>query len=416
MNSQHLVITQHNTLQGICEVAVNNDLTHVWVHMMSGIEYIEEQGNVLGEEWEKPLFNYQFKTGAKNNHLVSVYTRKLLPGNRKSHPILVTFLAYSPWGWKDLAPAQVLELAHLVEKKLEVSTGAPGMTGMRYAHKIITKYHPKRLARPTADLSVFRYTQPLVWDRVPTAEELDHKYLYYMDRNSSYPRVGVAEKFGVGEPTHYFGRDFDHKLPGMWLVDVLYSPDFDERLPHPLYKIEGREWLPTAIVKVLISCGCLVEAKEALVFEKAEYVFKDSIENLWALRSQYAKGTPERDAFKNVMNSMVGSNNAGFDNWKNRPDWYGQFVAGARSMIYYNIYKIAENDNMYPIHCSTDALMYLSDQETAQEALPSMRIADNLGCYKQDFRLEVTDEVREILTKYRLGNRIHLLRSLEGGN
>ena len=52
-------------------------------------------------------------------------------------------------------------------------------------------------------------------------------------------------------------------------------------------------------------------------------------------------------------------------------------------------------------------------------ALPSMRIADNLGCYKLEFRIEITDQVREILTTDRIkspGMRVHDLKALKGVN
>jgi len=412
--TKHKVVVKNLPLETLCSLAVEHGYTHIWVHPSAGIDIVEGS-DLLSEEWDNPFFNYQFKTGAPNNHLVSLHARKKLPNNKKSHNILVTFLAYSSWHWQDLTPEKILELVHLLEEKLGVPLGSPSTTGMRYVQHVVTKHHPKRIARPSADLSQFNFTAALVWDREPTPEELSCKYIYCLDKNSSYPRVGVAEKFGVGEPEHFGPRAFDPKLPGMWRIDVIHSPDLDERLPHLLHKLAGRQWLPTAIVKLLISKGCIVEVKEAIAFEKAEFVFKDSIDTLWKLRCGYAKGTPERDAFKNVMNSLVGSTAAAFDSWKNRPDWYTQFVSCARAVVYYNMYKIAEKDAMYPILCLTDSLVYLSNEETPELAVPSMLLSPNsLGGYKCEFRLEVTDEVRAILTsKLSPGMKIHALKGGE---
>src|SRR5579885_973770 len=210
--TKHIVITGPNSLNAMLDMAIERGYSHVWVHPSSGIQYLEEQqGNMLGEEWDSPLFNYQFKTGTKNNHLVSCYTRKV-QDIRKSKPVLVTFLAYSPWGWKELPSGKVIEIIDLLESRLGVPLGSPGMTGMKYVQQIVCTYHPKWLVRPQANLSVFSFTQPLVWAREPTSEELSRKYVYYLDRNSSYPRVGVAEKFGVGEPVHYpNGCQFDKR-------------------------------------------------------------------------------------------------------------------------------------------------------------------------------------------------------------
>lgn len=417
---KHTVITGPNSLSAMLNMAAERGYSHLWVHAASGVEILEEQGNVLGEEWDSPLFNYQFKAGTKNNHLMSCYTRKFLPGNRKSQPILVTFLAYSPWNWRDLTPAQILEVVELLESRLGVSLGSPGMTGMKYVQQIVTKYHPKWVVRPAADLSAFKFTQPLVWARNPTPEELNRKYAYYLDRNSSYPRVGVAEKFGVGEPVHYpNGCEFDKRLPGMWRIGVCSMPTYDDRLPHPLYKLDGREWLPTAIVSLLFDKEVTLDIKEAIVFPQREYVFKQSIENLWQFRSEYERGTIERDAFKNVMNSLVGSTSAGFDNWKNRPDWYTNFVSCARNVVYRNIDKIAEKDGKFPVIVMNDALLYLADEETPELALPSMAIRDSLGCYKLEFRMEVNDQVRSILTSDKIkspGMKVHELKSLKGVN
>jgi hypothetical protein len=417
--TKHIVITGPNELQAVCDMAVERGYTHVWIHPLSEMEYVEKfDTDLLSAIWDNPVYNYQFKTGTPNNHLVSVYARKHLPDSRKSHSVLVTFLAYSPWNWQDLSSEKILELSSLLEEKLGVPMGSPGMMGMKYVQKIVTKYHPKWLTRPEADLSQFKFTQPLVWGRIPTQEELQRKYAYYLDRNSSYPRVGVAEKFGVGEPVHYpHGCEFDKRLPGMWRIGVYSAPEMDERLPHPLYRLEGREWLPTAIVSLLSDKEVVLDIKEAIVFPKREFVFKDSIENLWGIRSSYAKGTPERNAFKNVMNSLVGSTSAGFDNWKNRPDWYTQFVSCARNVVYRNIFKLAANDNMYPVLCQNDALLYLSDEETPEQALPSMNIKDSLGCYKLELKIEVTDKVREILTTDKIkapGMRVHYLKELKG--
>jgi len=429
MNTKHLVIDAKihrtagkphdgSTLEFLCNSAVVNGYTHFWVHPSAEMDILEDATMaLLSEEWDNPIFNYQFKEGAPNNHLVSVYARKKLPNNKKSHAVLVTFLAYSPWHWQDLSPEKTLELVKIIEQALGLPMGSPSTMGMKYVQQIVTKYHPKWIARPTSDLSAFNFTTPLVWHRAPTEEELQCKYIYGFDKNSTYPRMGVAEKFGVGEPEHYSDvAVFDPKLPGMWRVTVQNFAQLDERLPSPLHKLEGREWLPTAIVKLLISRGYTVELKEALVFPKSEFVFKQSIENLWDLRCEFEKGTPERDAFKNIMNSLVGATRAAYDAWKNRPDWYTQFVSCARAVVYYNMLKIAEKDNMYPILCLTDSLVYLSNAETPEQAVPSMLLNPNsLGGYKCEFRIEVTDEVRSILTsKLSPGMKIHELKAIGG--
>jgi len=418
-------IPPHNgTLTGIFDIAEYLGLTHLWVHPSTGIT-IRLASCQLGPEWisdwgAAPRYSWlATKKPSQHTPLMSVYTRKSYEDGRKSPSILVTFLEHSKWGWQDLTPSKILELVALLEDRLQTPMRAPGTVGMKYVKSIVSEHHAQWLPKPEADLSRFDFTQFLVWGRKPTPDELSKKYLYYFDKNSSYPYVGKVEKFGTGGPTHFTdGREFDKKLPGMWHLEITHKPELDPRLPSPLKGLEVREWFPTAIVGLLIDKGYQFSIKEAVAFEKSQYVFKASILALWALRSEFERGTPERSAFKIVMNAIAGNTFSSHDSWEDRPDWYTMFVSCARNIVYRNIDNIAKQDNLYPIMSLTDSLMYLSDEPSPELVAPHMRYSDELGCYKLEFRMEMTDEVREILMlDSGPGKKIMLLRQIqERGN
>ncbi len=416
--TKHAIVTtpiddKYKTLEHLCSTAVECGVTHVWVDASTGIKITPDEYQRLGSEWvTKPNWEIKKQEVADamgSNTLVSLVGRKVYQNGSQSHRFNIIFLQYTRWGWNSLDANQIQDIINLIEGRLGVTlTGSPANAGMNYLQKVLSEHHPKWLERPEADLSVFRFTKPLVWHRIPSANELACKYLYSVDKNSAWPRAAKAEKFGIGEPVHSGAREFDAKLPGMWKIDVLHSPDLDERLPHPLHRIEGLEWLPTQIVKLLVSMGCEIAVKEAWVFPRSEYVFKRWVENLWAFSNEFERGTVERSSLKKIMNEGCGITGSSLvtDSFKNRPDFASQIISAARAVMYYNIIKYAKL-GYYPILVQTDEIFYLSNAETIEEAVPGIiDLSESLGGYKLKYRIPLDatfrgEAIREILASNR---------------
>lgn len=388
----HAVLNQAMSLEEICNYAVSNSISHLWV--ISPVSFYQADAQSLQGYSIKPYFPYT------NSPMASLVGRKVHSGGTQSPRFNIIFLAYSSWGWQNCTAQEVMANIELLESRLGVTlTGSPATAGQNYLGELLKKKHPKWMEMPQADLSLFHFTRTLVWYRAPSEDELKSKYLYCFDKNSAYPRVGKAEKFGIGEPTHYDERTFDPKLPGMWRLEKHQIDVFDDRLPHPLLKLNGLDWLPTAIVKMIIKMGCVVEVKEAWVFEDTAYVFKEWAENLWQFRSEYAKDTSERSAIKSILNDGIGKFQSQYakGTWKHRPDWHTSIVSHATANMYYNIYKFAEQ-GYFPVHVQSDALFYLSDVEMPELVVPGLiDHKDSMGGYKFVYRIEVDASVQDML-------------------
>jgi len=361
--------------------------------------------------------NWQFNGASAqvDNFLVSLHGYQRYERGRSPRFNLV-FLEYASFDWSHLTPPQILTMIQDIEDELNVPVGgSPAGVGLRYLQKINEK-HPQWLAKPALDLSIIPFNQaarPLIWSRRPTTEELSRRFLYKFDKNSAYPRAAVDERFGVGNPVHTDGRGFDHMLPGIWKVDVDFSPELDALLPFPLWG--DFSWIATPMVRFLIKIGCGIHISEAWVFPKHEYVFRKWGANLWEYSQYYERGTPERAAYKQIMNEPLGlvrSKMFGTDSFKYRPDWNSTIVAATRADVLRKTYKYGML-GYYPIMVQLDAIYYLSDERLPNLALPGiLDHAGSLGGYKMDFCLEMTDEARTALSTLSGSKRLHALNAL----
>jgi len=413
-------INLSNDLEGLCNLALQREFTHLWIHPSTAIRF-ELRGPeplLMAAHWDT-LANWQYRDqGApiEDNHLVSLHGYRRFPRGRSPRFNLI-FLEYAAFDWGNLAPEEILRMIADLESKLGVSVGgSPAGVGLRYLQKINEK-HLQWLAQPDTDLASIpfdRAARPLIWSRPPSEDEQARRYLYKFDENSAYPRAAVEERFGVGDPVHYpMGTGFNHMLPGIWRVDVEFSPDLHPLLPPPVWS--NFEWLATPMVKLLVQLGCGIFVNEAWVFPKYEYIFRKWGKNLWEYTQEYERGTSERIAFKQIMNEPLGlvrSKMFGTDSFKFRPDWNSMIVGSTRANVHRKAVKYGLQGH-YPIMVQLDALYYLSDEKLPNVAVPGiLDHSSSLGGYKLDFCLEVDDQVRNILLTSSGSRRLHALNEL----
>src|SRR2546429_509925 len=135
----------HNvmTLDQLCEFALDQKLTHLWIHPSTEMRFDLYGSNMLltGKDWDT-VANWQFGgTGPGPNYLVSLHGYKRLERGRTPR-FNIIFLEYASFDWKDLTPPCILVLIQDIEKKLGVPVGgSPAGVGLRYLQKINEK-HP----------------------------------------------------------------------------------------------------------------------------------------------------------------------------------------------------------------------------------------------------------------------------------
>lgn len=381
------------SLESLAESCETDGITHLWVHAATELNKTSKDIESMQTQGYDVLVQYDL-----DDHVISLHGYKKYERGR-SKRFNIIFLAYTNWDWQELAPREVLEIVQDLEINLQIPVGgSPAGVGMRYLQKV-TEKRPLWLSKPDIDLSSLPWNaaaRPLIWQRQPDREEIERKYLYAVDKNAAHPRAAKEEQFGFGNPTHMGECSFCPDFPGMWRVDILYSPDLDERLPSPVWN--GFDWLATPIVKLLIKTGHEIRVQEAWVFEKHAHIFRQWVDDLWELRRE--REGHERDAYKSIMNDTLGllrSGKIGTNTFKFRPDWNMMVVAGTRAVMYYNLMKYVLK-GLHPIMCQLDALYYLSNEESLTLAVPEiLNHQHSLGGYKLKFKIP-TDEVEEGMT------------------
>lgn len=373
-------------------------ITHLWVHPSSGYTYWyrELTEDFMTREGYDCLYNWD-----ADENLVSLHGYRKHDKGR-SQRFNIIFLEYSLWDWSELEPSRVMGLVDNLEIALGVPVGgSPAGVGMRFLEKT-TALHKHWLVKPDTDLSTIPWeeaSRPLVWERSPTAEELDCKYLYAFDKNSAYGRAAWEECFGVGDPVHFDEDEissFDPHTPGIWRVTLVpnEAPGYIRALmPPECWTLNS--WLCAPMLKMLKESGWKIDVHEAWIFPKKAHLFRGWVENLWGFRSE-STGV-EREAYKSIMNDTLGltrSTKLGTDSWKYRPDVNTTVVGGAYAVMYYNLVRYAMRD-CYPIMVQLDAVYYASDESLPNIAVPGiLDHSESLGGYKLKWRLPMDATVQ----------------------
>lgn len=381
MDGQEMNFPNPFAVETLVELAVSAGLTHLWI--VPGYTYAdttEERARLVpvNLEAQEKQQNYDIKMFKhKPTGLVgSLVGRRITP---RTDNVSVIWLARCAWHYESIE--QFSQFIADMERELGVPMkGSPTSVGLRYLEKIDTRYYKRYFAQPDVDKAemkvVFRNAaRPLVWHRKPTKDELTprpERYLMAVDKRAAYPRVSL-EKFGIGQPVEYHG-EFNHKLPGVWDVEVSGLEKIDSRLPEPLWKGWEQGGLVTPIVKMLRDFGCSIRVNEALVWTDTAPVFERWAKGLWEVRQRIP-------GLKPVMNNTLGFtiNGNDIEDEKFRPDWHAQVVGALRALMMYNAAKVAGESGFYPVGCYIDALYYLTPYRNNVAGLPLQ--PDSMGGY-----------------------------------
>ena len=418
------------SLGQLCQLAVDNRLTHLWV--MPGAAIIPDKPwfDKALAEWDLlPTWQWEDTLPSEQNLLVSCTGCRKPKGGQ--HWLSIIFVAQTQWSWAtdDLTAMWLLDIVQKLEDELGVPVGAGPTT---VGTKLLQKLHERRpalLAKPEADLAAIPWGQAardLIWSRALTDEECNMKYLHKFDKRSAYLRSSQEEQMGVGEPAHYGQEDYellvllDPHLPGIWRIDtpvnhpISHTYDRD-LLPHPLWT--GAEWVSSPVLRLLNKMGYTGDIHEAWVFHDSARTLRVWAEKLWDTRQRF-KGA-FWDAVKDIYTStegLFGSDKVA-GTWKYRPDWWVQIKGGAYALMFYNMLKYAQGGH-YPVMVYMDALWYVSDERLPGDAVQGILSHQNsLGGYKHEWTLEEPADGWKTILRADMGivRKIELLNDLAEG-
>jgi hypothetical protein len=390
-----------NDIPDLIALAYTYRLTHLWVMPGSGInpsknDLARLQGYVLLPNWR-----HTYTTRERADTLISVWGREQ-KGNIRYPNVSIIFVEHCTWSFCEAyqdAPKKLLEV------------------GLRLLYIKTGKHSAEWTRKPQTDLTVLPFKEsarPLLWDRVPDPEELDDElYLHAYDKNSAYPRAAVEEHFGIGEPEHrdadFAPLAWDGKRPGIWRVTV-HHPELILQmraegqfyvdyglLPPVTWTWDKPVWLSTPMVKLVFSQGYHVTMHEAWIFPTYAHVFRKWVQDLWGIRQEEGLDAVDRQSFKQILNDTLGfTRSSKFEESPlARPDWSTQIVGGYYAAMIYNLIKIAQEAEMYPLFVTVDEVVYASSDANPETAVPGiLEHSKSLGGYKHEWSLPVTDEIR----------------------
>lgn len=415
-----------DTLEKLDALAIDNGLTHLWIHPSCQLTITENDENYKAFEKDAyfwPTWKYEKAIAEKmklKNPLVSYFGQRVFQRYdpqtppRKRWKKYVIFLEYCLWDWpKDATPRMILGWITDLESRLKVSiSGSPSGVGLRYLRQLHSK-KPHFLEPPKTDLSAIPFrkeVKPLIWHRIPGQEELsENSYLLAVDKNAAFPRAAQEEEFGYSEPEHQEhievdGKEVNFKTPGIWHIEYLAPESWRAceistsfMLPPPISP--SAEWISTPLVKLLIKIGYKVTFDECWTFPDHAPIFEKWVKNLWEIRQSYEDHTAQKTSMKQIMNDLLGllRSTKNQDSPVFRPDWNRTIVEGSRANVYYNILKHAES-GFYPVMAQIDALYYLVKFREPNAAIPGIVAqSQGLGGYKLKWCLPLNPEVHNLL-------------------
>ena len=421
-----------STLAQLCAAGVDNGYTHVWVLASAGIDPDIPYFKASKEDWDLlPTWTLKHAPSGIPNHLRSVtgYRQKHLKAvGQARNSIQIIFCGpLAAWQWArrpDLTAKQALNIIGSMETLLGVAvSGSPGNTGYTYLQEVKRLYKNVFDMPITNDDSVKFADIPwgeaisnILWTRVPEPEELSCKYLIRIDKNAAFPRSSVENQFGCECVDHYVAEeaqdlwtefgDEAKKIPGIWKIEALHglADNTDYRFPPPLDMSRSEQWLTTPALKTALALSPLcIDILEAWLFPKRHYILRETMQNLWDFRQKFKADDPRNAAFKQIMVDLPGLFRMPelVGTPKYRPDWYAQITGGNFAIMQQNIRKFAELYGLYPVLCHIDCIMYCSDKPLS-ELMPDNRM--DMGHYKHELQLEMTDEIRAILVDPDMGS------------
>ncbi len=424
------------TLAELCAYGVDGGFTHLWILPSAHIEPDIEYFRASKAEWDLlPTWELKGAPAGVPNRLRSVtgfrakHMRAVGPARNSINIIFCGPAAGYSWMRKpDLTMPEAHGMIDFLEKALGVPVGgSPGGAGYLYLLKT-EQEHKDWFSLPYVDIDHVTFAG-LPWEqaisamlhyRTPTAAELAKSHLVMIDKNGDFPKGGTEAKFGIGQYQCVSGRraralwddpQFDIRTPGMWRVKITKRHSYMAQFP----PIESG-WLTTPVVRAARENGYEFEVEQAWL-ARGEYVLKKTMNALWKIRATPGLTDEQRGAIKEVMNDLCGyfhNKTLGENNPKWRPDWYATITGSSFAIKLANMLAFAEKWGIVPIICYVDAFVYAVDKPLA-ELMPNN--LETLGGFKHKWDMEMTGEIRDILTNssVNLPDRLGLLNDLAEG-
>lgn len=417
-----------NLLVDFCEVAETEELTHLWI--MDGVctpnkELFENALPVwdLFASWvinDEEIAAAVEQEQAEENLLISVTGCRRPKGGK--HFFTLCFPGNCQWSWmdSDVTPKMLLQVVKVMEDAFHVPVGTgPTTVGMKLLEDIHKEQgkDKKKLRKPDVDLAAIPFdkaARTIIWQRPLSSAEKTKQYLHKVDKNSDFLRACLENELGTSNPVHVFNsQGIDENLPGVWHVTRIHPDSASAALPTLLWR--DAEWISTPLVKMLQKMGYEVLISEGYQFPTHDTLLEKWARLLWDTRQAFKLASADMtrsaiyreaherayDGVKDIAATTVGLFSSQSQDiqktWKYRPDWWCQVVGQARALMFYNMLKVQKESGLTPLLVYIDAMLFVSDEEDIEKALPGLAIRSSLGTFKHVWTLPLTDEVQGIL-------------------
>lgn len=401
------------TLSCLCEQALTLGLSHLWVTKDTGIVPDKSFVDAAREQWSL-LATYRYpeaaklSAGKKNEAVYVTATQKSALDERRQ--ITIVFPANTKWNFGSASnPRHLLGTISYLEKALQVKiVGSPAKVGWKLI-ELLNAEQWDTLALKTSGQAAYHFdqqaAQDIFWQRPLHAYELHKYYLHKYRNHTAYLYECLQQEFGIGEPLHVPGTNYDPCYPGVWRITV------KEKMLHNLPSVlwDGAEWVAAPIVKFLHEIGEDVTVHDGWVYPQingqAHYRpwlktwaqciwqnwqgFQDDI--LWRNHAcrEYAQWS-----MKDIVMATVGPGTAHHGQSNVRV----QVVGAARATMLGHILEVQREQLLKPVLVYKDALYYLSNHPEPQGALAAMVARTDVpGGFSCEWTLPMTKQVGEIL-------------------
>lgn len=251
----------------------------------------------------------------------------------------------------------------------------------------------------------------LNWARKPTSREASFRYVHGYDRNGSYLAAVGGLHLGIGEPEHFVDESlsevaFKPSLPGYWKVSIPATSNW--MAPHPLVARgpvpDYPVWVTTPELAYAAELGYDPAIEEAYVWPEHSRFLDSWYEKLRDARTALDTDDPDdliaRDMLKRVYSITIGRFAAGkerSEGWA--PERRHLIMARAKVNTLRMIWKNADFSGQWPVACSVDTVVYLSDDPDPVTAWPGdpKHLSRGLGMFKWKGSAELAEH-RKFLT------------------
>lgn len=276
------------------------------------------------------------------------------------------------------------------------------------------------------------------WHRRPVGK-LAGYHLHRFDKGGAFLAASTGAELGLCMPT-YLERTparatwASSTPPGLWNVQVTPARHFGDLDVHKA-EWEGPHWLTTSGVRAMHNLGYDCEIFRAWVWQndpvkkilQHRRLLSDWAKYLWdgrvILRKKYGKGHPTEKLAKMTANKSLGwldLSEAFFKKGKDQPKWYHypHRYHEIQSLAQYRMaLKLVDLTKKHPgsvVLVYADAVCLLSQESDPRAAFPELVNREGqLGGFKPDLSLPVTDEVIAAFEQPATSQVLHSLKEIE---